>query len=88
VNRLPGERGKFPSAKVLAADGDPDRVREAAGEMAIQLKEMGINLNFAPILDINSNPNNPVIGDRAFGSDPEPSLKWGLPSYRVRWTRE
>lgn len=78
VNRLPGERGKFPSAMVLAADGDPDRVREAAGDMAIQLKEMGINLNFAPILDINSNPNNPVIGDRAFGSDPETVSKMGL----------
>ena len=78
VNRLPGKRGKFPSAKALAADGDPDRVREAAGEMAAQLKEMGINLNFAPVLDINSNPNNPVIGDRAFGSDPETVSKMGL----------
>ncbi|HZX45854.1 MAG TPA: beta-N-acetylhexosaminidase [Clostridia bacterium] len=78
VNRLPGERGKFPSAKALAADGGPERVREAAGEMAAQLKEMGINLNFAPILDINSNPNNPVIGDRAFGSDPETVSKMGL----------
>jgi len=78
VNRLPGERGKFPSARAQAADGDPDRVREAAGEMAVQLKEMGINLNFAPILDINSNPKNPVIGDRAFGSDPETVSKMGL----------
>lgn len=78
VNRLPGERGRFPAARALAADNDPDRVREAASQMAAQLNEMGINLNFAPILDINSNPDNPVIGDRAFGDDPETVSKMGL----------
>lgn len=71
VNRLPGEHGKFPSARVLASENDPDTVKMAAAQMAIQLKEIGINLNFAPVLDINSNPDNPVIGDRAFGNNPD-----------------
>lgn len=35
------------------------------------VKAYGFNINFAPVLDINSNPNNPVIGDRSFGNDDE-----------------
>lgn len=78
VNRLPGEKGRFPSARALAVDGRPDKVRDAAAQMADQLKQMGINMNFAPVLDINSNPRNPVIGDRAFGDNPEIVSKMGL----------
>lgn len=78
VNRLPGEKGRFPTAKSLAESGRPDNVREAAGQMAVQLKEMGINMNFAPIMDINSNPDNLVIGDRAFGDNPETVSVMGL----------
>ena len=40
-------------------------------ETARQCRLMGININFAPVLDINSNPNNPVIGNRSFGATPE-----------------
>ncbi|NLC68078.1 MAG: beta-N-acetylhexosaminidase, partial [Clostridiaceae bacterium] len=71
VNRLPWEKGRFPSASNLASSGQPEIVRYAASRMAAQLKELGINMNFAPVLDINSNPDNPVIGDRAFGNNPE-----------------
>jgi beta-N-acetylhexosaminidase len=78
VNRLPGDEGRFPSAGMQAHDNNPDSVREAAGQMAAQLKGMGINLNFAPVLDINSNPDNPVIGDRAFGNNPETVSRMGL----------
>ena len=35
------------------------------------LAELGFNLDFAPVADVNSNPNNTVIGNRAFGSDPK-----------------
>ena len=78
VNRLPGEQGKFPSARKLAANNDPNKVKEAAEQMALQLKEMGINLNFAPVLDVNSNPDNPVIGDRAFGDTPDVVSRMGM----------
>ncbi len=40
-------------------------------EIGRQCREMGIHVNFAPVVDINSNPNNPVIGTRSFGTDPE-----------------
>lgn len=39
--------------------------------MGIELSSLGINLNFAPVLDVDSNPHNPVIGARSFGSNPE-----------------
>jgi beta-N-acetylhexosaminidase len=45
--------------------------------IAKELKSVGINLNFAPVIDVNSNPNNPVIGNRAYSSDPEMVAKAG-----------
>jgi beta-N-acetylhexosaminidase len=43
---------------------------EVATAIATELRAMGFNLNFAPVADVDSNPANPVIGDRAFGRDP------------------
>lgn len=71
VNRLPAESGYFPSARNMANSSNPDTVKDFAKQMAVALREIGINMNFAPILDINSNPENPVIGDRSFGDNPE-----------------
>jgi len=51
---------------------DDDRVFYQYGrEVARQCKRIGIHVNFAPVLDVNDNPNNPVIGDRSFGEDPD-----------------
>ena len=45
---------------------------ERAGEItAIELAAVGVNLNFAPVMDVNNNPNNPVINRRSFGESPE-----------------
>ena len=44
-------------------------------EMAEELKDFGINLNFAPVVDVNTNPENPVIGDRAFSDNPDDVIK-------------
>ncbi len=55
----------------LANKLSSDEVKAIAKELAIQLRELGFNYDFAPIYDINSNPKNPVIGTRAFGSDPQ-----------------
>lgn len=46
-------------------------LRETARAQALELAALGFTMNFAPILDVNSRPENPIIGDRAFSSDPE-----------------
>ena len=50
----------------------------AAATMAKELKAVGINMNMSPVLDVNSNPANPVIGDRAFGTTPDLVWEMGL----------
>ncbi|WP_199614599.1 beta-N-acetylhexosaminidase [Paenibacillus alkalitolerans] len=78
VNRLPQEVRKFPSNRAIGQIESEQFSYEAGRETARQLKSFGFNLNFAPVLDINSNPNNPVIGDRSFGSGADIVSKLGL----------
>lgn len=61
------------SAKALGDRNDPSFTREAARAMAKTLATAGINLNLAPVVDLNVNPDNPVIGryDRSFSADPD-----------------
>ena len=54
-----------------SAEGQPDLTAEVSRVLALELRAMGFNLNFAPVADVDSNPNNPVIGDRSFGRDPK-----------------
>lgn len=51
----------------LGAIQDPNLVKEMGAEIARQFKVLGMHVNFAPVVDVNSNPENPVIGFRAFG---------------------
>lgn len=60
----------LPSAMALGAAGDPALARLAGRVAGRELRAMGVNLNFAPVLDVNNNPANPVIGARAFGESP------------------
>lgn len=46
-------------------------LRKQTEETALELKDYGINMNFAPVLDVNTNPDNPIIGERAFSNKPE-----------------
>ena len=62
---------KFPRNMVLGAIKNDSLLYQYGKEVARQCKELGIHINFAPVLDVNSNPKNPVIGDRAFGENPE-----------------
>lgn len=75
VNRLREEYGFPPtlSAEAVAADSSGKRTKAQAEETARILSEAGINLNFAPCVDLNINPANPVIGayGRSFSADPE-----------------
>ena len=71
VHRLPKPFTHFPAAARVGEKSSPDLARRLGRAAAAELKLVGINLNFAPVLDVDSNPANPVIADRAFGSDPK-----------------
>lgn len=77
VRRLGEGTTVFPGAMLLGATQNPeyaDKVGEAVGK---ELKALGINWNLAPVVDVNNNPNNPVIGVRAYGEDPRLVSKFG-----------
>ena len=70
VHRLPKPFTRFPTAALIGEKNDLDLAYRLGRACAEELTVAGINLNFAPVLDVNSNPQNPVIGDRSFASDP------------------
>jgi beta-N-acetylhexosaminidase len=59
-----------PSAMALGAADDAELAKEVGAAVARAVKAMGFNWNFAPVLDLNNNPLNPVIAERSFGADP------------------
>lgn len=61
----------FPTAMAIAATGRDEDVFDVARAIAREARAVGIHINFAPVVDVNINPNNPVIGTRSFGEDPE-----------------
>ncbi len=60
----------MPSNMAVAATGRPENAALAAQATSRELGALGVNVNFAPVADVNSNPKNPIIGIRSFGSDP------------------
>lgn len=60
---------KFPWAMTLGAIQDKNLIYQMASKIAEDCKRMGINWDFAPVVDVNTNPNNPIIGNRSFGSE-------------------
>src|SRR5690606_7070285 len=60
---------RFPYQMALGGIEDESLIYEMGKEIARQSKRVGIQVNFAPVVDINNNPNNPVIGFRSFGED-------------------
>jgi beta-N-acetylhexosaminidase len=71
VMRLPEPFTPWPSLRELGRKDESGLARETAAAMAAELTAAGINVNLAPVLDVDSNPANPVIGDRSLGLDPE-----------------
>lgn len=61
----------FPKAMTLGAIPDTDLLYDMGKEIARQFRELGMHINFAPVVDVNSNPDNPVIGYRSFGENPQ-----------------
>ena len=60
---------KFPWAMTLGAIQDKNLITKMAAKIAEDSKRMGINWDFAPVVDVNTNPDNPIIGNRSFGSE-------------------
>jgi len=77
VHRLPKPFAHFPPAARLGETGNIKLAYRVARATAAELAAVGINLDFAPVLDVNSNPKNPVIGDRSFASDPQKVIAFG-----------
>ena len=77
VNRL-GSGTQLPGNMALGATNDPEYSKLAGDIIGSELEALGINVNFAPSVDINNNPKNPVIGLRSFSSDPEIVSEHGL----------
>jgi beta-N-acetylhexosaminidase len=80
VARLTEDAGftEFPSAMALAATGNPENARRMAAAMAAEMRAVGVNVDFAPDLDVNNNPANPVIGTRSFSSEPVRVAEYGI----------
>ncbi len=69
---------RFPKNMMLGAIEDVQLIEAYGKEVARQCREMGIHINFAPDLDVNSNVDNPVIGLRSFGEDPHAVSEKGI----------
>ena len=78
VTRIADAQMNVPGQMALAGTGDPQMVRRAAEITAQELRSCGINMNLAPVMDINSNPDNPVIGARSYGEDAETVARYGV----------
>lgn len=69
VARLRDGFTKFPGNDALGKAGVPELVYKSAYYSGLEMSCVGLNFNLAPVVDVNSNPENPVIGSRSFGSD-------------------
>ena len=68
----------LPTNMMLSASGDEEGAATIAYLAGLELKRTGVHINFSPVLDVNSNPHNPIIGVRSFGSDPANVTKMGI----------
>ncbi|NLX36467.1 MAG: hypothetical protein GXY68_07260 [Chloroflexi bacterium] len=77
VARLRNGVAVVPGQMAVAAGGSVEAARELYRINAQQLQALGINMNLAPVVDVNTNPANPIIGTRAFGADPAQVAAYG-----------
>ncbi|CAN5795270.1 glycoside hydrolase family 3 N-terminal domain-containing protein [soil metagenome] len=70
--------GSTPSARSLAASRSPDEVRAVAEEVGLGLAALGIDLDLAPVVDLDDGPSAAIIGDRSFSADPATASAYGL----------
>lgn len=67
VSRVPDDATNFPSAMAVSSTGDVNNAYAAGLYTARELCDLGVNFNLAPVMDLNTNPANPVIGVRSYG---------------------
>jgi beta-N-acetylhexosaminidase len=67
----------FPGNKALGMTGDTELAKESAFAMGEELRAVGVNFNLSPVVDVNSNPRNPVIGIRSFSDSPDTVVAFG-----------
>jgi beta-N-acetylhexosaminidase len=78
VSRLPAGFTIFPPCGVIGDCGSAELAYAVASATAVELRAVGINMNMAPVLDVNTNLGNPIIGDRSFSADPTRVCELGL----------
>ncbi|MBU3111380.1 beta-N-acetylhexosaminidase [Clostridium lacusfryxellense] len=78
VSRMPNDIKKLPSSQIIAKKNDSNLSFNIGKVIGEELNLFGFNMDFAPVLDINSNPNNSVIGDRSFGNNVNIVNKLGI----------
>ena len=78
VSRMPAEFTSIPSNGAVGDKGDAAAAEMMGKLLGREVLLAGFNMNFAPVLDINSNPNNPVIGDRSFGNTASKVIDLGI----------
>ncbi|GIN58221.1 glycoside hydrolase family 3 [Lederbergia ruris] len=78
ISRFPEEVLKLPTNEEIGIINNPAFSFEVGQILGKQVKAFGFNLDFAPVLDVNSNPDNPVINDRSFGPDPQLVSRLGI----------
>ena len=87
VFRLPEPFTAFPPMRNIGEaclrEGTGDPAEEVGRIFARELRAAGFNLDYAPVLDVDSNPDNPIIGDRAFAPDPEAAAEAALAFWRA-----
>src|SRR5947209_4584979 len=77
VQRLGEAATIFPGNMALGAIGSEEVAYQVAQATGHELKALGINMNLAPVVDVNNNPANPVVGVRSFGEDPQQVARLG-----------
>lgn len=78
VARMPADAVSMPAAMAIAATGNTENAYLAGRITGEELRALGVNMDLAPDMDINSNPNNPVIGVRSFGDTKETVTEFGV----------
>lgn len=78
VSRLSEDTTRIPGAMAIAATGDVQNAYTAGRITGSELKALGVNFDLAPVMDVNSNPHNPVIGVRSYGDTPETVSEYAI----------
>ena len=82
VQRIKAPLTVWPPMARLGAVGDARLAEEVGRALGLEIAALGFNLDYAPVLDVHSNPSNPIIGDRAFGTEPNAASELALALWR------